>query len=259
MTWTFDDEPANEQLIELSFSESGRLDDGADGQQRDLDRGAPRDPGRGLARVPRRARAGAEERSRWRLVAERAYRRLTAGRIVPAILLVAVAAVCWAITARRMQGMDMGPGTDLGGLGWFAVVWTTMMAAMMLPSLVPMALTYAGASRDAGASSPTAATCVFAGGYLLTWLGAGVLAYGLIQGVRSLDLSWLAWDQGGPVRRRRRDPGRGALRADARQGEVPAPLPQSRVAHPSAGGPACRAPCRWAWSTAASASARAGR
>jgi len=119
-------------------------------------------------------------------------------RVIPAVLLIAVAAVCWAITARRMQGMDMGPGTDLGDLGWFAIVWATMMAAMMLPSLVPMALTYAGASRDSGASAPTAATFVFAGGYLLTWLGAGVLAYALIQGVRSLDLAWLAWDRGGP-------------------------------------------------------------
>jgi predicted metal-binding membrane protein len=119
-------------------------------------------------------------------------------RISPGILLIAVAALCWAITARRMQGMDMGPGTDLGGLGWFAVVWATMMAAMMLPSLVPMGLTYAGASRRAGASSPTAATSAFACAYLLTWLGAGVLAYAAIQGVRSLDLSWLAWHEGGP-------------------------------------------------------------
>jgi predicted metal-binding membrane protein len=118
-------------------------------------------------------------------------------RITPAIPLIAVAAVCWAITARRMQGMDMGPGTDLGGLGWFAIVWTTMMAAMMLPSLVPMALTYARTSRDARSSS-SAATCVFACGYLLTWVGAGVLTYALIAGVRSLDLSWLAWDRGGP-------------------------------------------------------------
>lgn len=68
----------------------------------------------------------------------------------------------------------------------------------MLPSLVPMALAYAGASREAGAPSPTAATVVFACGYLLVWLGAGVVAYAVIQGVRALDLSWLAWDEGGP-------------------------------------------------------------
>jgi predicted metal-binding membrane protein len=134
-----------------------------------------------MARVLRRARTGTGRLS-----------------VIPAILLIAVAAVCWAITAQRMQGMDMGPGTELGGLGWFAVVWATMMAAMMLPSLVPMALTYAGASRNARASAPTGATGVFACGYLLTWVGAGVLAYALIKGVRSLDLSWFAWDQGGP-------------------------------------------------------------
>jgi predicted metal-binding membrane protein len=119
-------------------------------------------------------------------------------RLAPAMVLIAAAAVCWAITARRMEGMDMGPGTDLGGLGWFSVVWATMMAAMMLPSLVPIALAYSRASRSAGASSPTVATCVFACGYLVTWLAAGVLAYALIQGVRSLDPSWLAWDEAGP-------------------------------------------------------------
>jgi predicted metal-binding membrane protein len=119
-------------------------------------------------------------------------------RITPAIALLAVAAACWEITVRRMQGMDMGPGTDLGGLGWFAVVWAAMMAAMMLPSLVPMALTGARANRDAGASYSTAASAVFAFGYLVTWLAVGVLAYGLFRGVRSLDLAWLAWDQAGP-------------------------------------------------------------
>jgi predicted metal-binding membrane protein len=112
-------------------------------------------------------------------------------RAAPAAVLAAVAAACWAITANRMKGMDMGPGTDLGGLGWFAVAWVTMMAAMMLPSLIPMALAFAGPSRD-----PRAAF-VFAGGYLLTWLGAGLLAYAVIDGVRSLDPSWLAWGEGG--------------------------------------------------------------
>jgi predicted metal-binding membrane protein len=120
------------------------------------------------------------------------------GRVSPAILLLALASACWAITAWRMQGMDMGPGTDLGGLGWFAAVWATMMAAMMLPSLVPMALSHARGARNAGVSLPTAATGVFTSGYLLTWVGAGVLAYAVIKGAGSLDLPWLAWDQGGP-------------------------------------------------------------
>ena len=134
-----------------------------------------------MERVPRRARA--DDRLE---------------RLTIAIALIAVATAGWVVTAERMRGMDMGPGTDLGSLGWFTVVWVTMMAAMMLPSLVPMALAYAGASREAGAPSPTVATLVFACGYLLVWLGAGVMAYAVIQGVRALDLSWLAWDEGGP-------------------------------------------------------------
>jgi predicted metal-binding membrane protein len=110
-------------------------------------------------------------------------------------LLVAVAAACWAVTVNRMQGMDMGPGTDLGSLGWFAGVWATMMAAMMLPSLSPMAVAY---SRGAGGRvRPAAGTVLFAIGYLLVWLAAGLLAYALIEGVRSLDLGFLAWDRAG--------------------------------------------------------------
>ena len=58
----------------------------------------------------------------------------TASAVWPVLLLVALAGGCWAVTVERMRGMDMGPGTDLGGLGWFAVAWVTMMAAMMLPS-----------------------------------------------------------------------------------------------------------------------------
>ena len=42
MTWTFDDDPSNEQLIELSFSESEGATTVRDGQQRHLDRRAPR-------------------------------------------------------------------------------------------------------------------------------------------------------------------------------------------------------------------------
>jgi predicted metal-binding membrane protein len=96
-----------------------------------------------------------------------------------AVLLVTVAAACWLVTADRMRGMDMGPGTDLGSLGWFTGVWVVMMAAMMLPSLAPR--------EDA----------MFAAGFLLTWTAAGVLAYGVIQRVRGLDPELLHWASGG--------------------------------------------------------------
>ncbi|MGH3111877.1 MAG: DUF2182 domain-containing protein, partial [Gaiellaceae bacterium] len=90
----------------------------------------------------------------------------TASAVWPALVLVGVSGVCWAVTVERMQGMDMGPGTDLGRLGWFAVVWVTMMAAMMLPSLSPMAVAYSRAAGRGQARS-IAGTVVFAAGYLL--------------------------------------------------------------------------------------------
>ncbi len=39
-----------------------------------------------------------------------------------------------------MGGMDAGPGTELGTLGFFIGVWVVMMAAMMFPSIAPMVL-----------------------------------------------------------------------------------------------------------------------
>src|SRR5262245_60766932 len=57
-------------------------------------------------------------------------------------LLVAIAALAWAITSEQMSGMDAGPGTDPGTLGFFVGVWVVMMAAMMFPSIGPMVLMY---------------------------------------------------------------------------------------------------------------------
>jgi predicted metal-binding membrane protein len=120
----------------------------------------------------------------------------TPSAVWPVLFLLALAGVCWAVTAQRMRGMDMGPGTELGGLGWFAVVWVTMMAAMMLPSLSPMAVACSRAPGRGPAASVTR-TVVFAAGYLLAWVAFGVLAYVLVEGVRSLDPGFLAWDRAG--------------------------------------------------------------
>jgi predicted metal-binding membrane protein len=108
-----------------------------------------------------------------------------------AIALVGAAVVAWAVTVERMRGMDEGPGTHLGGLGWYLGIWVTMMAAMMLPSAAPAAVRVARLARRAP-------TVLFAAGYLLVWTGFGVAAYGLYRLVTSFDTGWLAWDEGGP-------------------------------------------------------------
>jgi predicted metal-binding membrane protein len=125
----------------------------------------------------------------------RALAPSTAPALWPVLMLLVLAGACWGVTIVRMRGMDMGPGTDLGGLGWFAVVWLVMMAAMMLPSLSPMALAYSRGVREPRRWA--AGTVLFAGGYLLTWALFGVLAYALIDGVRALEPGFLAWERAG--------------------------------------------------------------
>jgi predicted metal-binding membrane protein len=124
----------------------------------------------------------------------------TAELRLTALFLLAAAAIAWVVTADRMQGMDAGPGTDLGSFGWFAGIWAVMMAAMMLPSLVPMAGAYARQARGGSvAVTPQSLlrTTVFTSGYLLTWVLVGIVAWLVFRAVRSLDLSFLGWDDGG--------------------------------------------------------------
>jgi predicted metal-binding membrane protein len=115
-----------------------------------------------------------------------------AGRVDAALvaLLLGLAAAAWALTFQRMEGMDMGPGTELGSFGWFAVTWGLMMAAMMLPALTPMAAAYRRRGTAAGSA-------VFATGYLAAWVAAGLVAYAAFEVVRALDLGFLAWDEAG--------------------------------------------------------------
>jgi predicted metal-binding membrane protein len=113
-----------------------------------------------------------------------------AGRSRPAILLVAGAAAAWAVTVQRMRGMDAGPGTDLGGLGWYLGIWVTMMAAMMLPSAIPAAGYVARRARRN-------LTVLFVAGYLAVWTVYGLAAYGVYRVVSFVDPGWLAWDKGG--------------------------------------------------------------
>jgi predicted metal-binding membrane protein len=116
-------------------------------------------------------------------------------------LLVALAAVGWAMTDDRMAGMDTGPGTALGGLGWFIGVWVAMTAAMMFPSIAPMVIMYARiqeGQREREQPAPIGATAIFIGGYLVAWAAAGLAGYLIVEGVRSLDLGFLAWDEAGP-------------------------------------------------------------
>jgi predicted metal-binding membrane protein len=115
------------------------------------------------------------------------------GRLGLVALLFALAAIAWWSTADRMSGMDAGPGTDPGGLGWFLGVWVVMMAAMMLPSLSPTVALYSNMTRQRGVDRPL----LFVAAYVLVWGAAGLFAYGVYRAGRALLGSELAWHSAG--------------------------------------------------------------
>jgi predicted metal-binding membrane protein len=96
------------------------------------------------------------------------------GTTAAATVTLGIAAVCWAIAVRQMNGMDMGTATRLGSFGFFIALWVAMMAAMMLPSAAPAIV------RRAHAGGPRA-TAMFAGSYLAVWALAGVVVYALYR------------------------------------------------------------------------------
>jgi predicted metal-binding membrane protein len=104
-----------------------------------------------------------------------------------------LAVLAWWWTVDRMRGMDEGPGTDLGTLGWFLGVWVVMMAAMMFPSVAPTVALYSAMTKKRSPLAPL----VFVSGYLLTWTAAGLLAFGISDAGGRLFGDVLSWDRAG--------------------------------------------------------------
>ncbi|HEY1523190.1 MAG TPA: DUF2182 domain-containing protein [Solirubrobacteraceae bacterium] len=105
-------------------------------------------------------------------------------------LLFTVAGVGWWYTVEQMRGMDNGPWTRLGTVGWFLGVWIVMMAAMMLPSVAPTIALYSRMVRARSWPAPL----LFTGGYLLTWAGAGLLAFAVAVAGRAVAGNALSWN-----------------------------------------------------------------
>jgi predicted metal-binding membrane protein len=117
-------------------------------------------------------------------------------RAVVVALLIAVTTLTWAYTAHQANVMDdmdaamwremsmsmneMAPSwTPLGAFFLF-VMWTAMMAAMMVPGTTPMVMAFATINRrrrERGA--PYVPTVVFLAGYLVVWAGFSIVATAL--------------------------------------------------------------------------------
>ena len=86
-----------------------------------------------------------------------------------------LATASWVVAIKQMSGMDMGVATRLGSLGPFVALWMSMMAAMMLPGVIPAVL------RRAQADGRVRAVLSFVGSYLAVWTLVGVAVYALHQ------------------------------------------------------------------------------
>jgi predicted metal-binding membrane protein len=120
-------------------------------------------------------------------------------RVAPAAVAAGVlcaAAAGWVVLAGRMAGMDTSPGGGFGSLGWFAVTWVVMTAAMMLPGSAPAVARAVHGRR--GRPAVTTATAVgFTAAYVAVWLLAGLAGYAVVRAVRGLEVSALGWTSAG--------------------------------------------------------------
>src|SRR5881296_2099702 len=126
-------------------------------------------------------------------------RRLPPRAVLATMVVLAGGLVAWIVTVDRMRGMDAGPGTDLGGLGWYVGIWVTMMAAMMLPSAAPMVLLFARVSAEQRRGTQLhVPTAFFVAFYIAVWTIYGLAAYGLFRAGVAGGTAFLAWDRAGP-------------------------------------------------------------
>lgn len=101
--------------------------------------------------------------------------------VVAWVVVGVVAGLAWVLTVGQARDMGVEPGTMGLALPLFLVLWVTMMAAMMLPSMAPVAITWVRAiGRRSSGWTRTARTVGFVGGYLLVWTAFGLLAYGAL-------------------------------------------------------------------------------
>lgn len=98
-----------------------------------------------------------------------------------------IAVLAWVATISWAGPMGVGPGTMGLSLTAFLLIWLVMMAAMMFPSVAPMAIVWI---RSVAARPTTKERVVgialFLAGYLLAWEAFGVAVYAVLLGTARL-------------------------------------------------------------------------
>ena len=87
-----------------------------------------------------------------------------------------------------MAWMRMPGQTSTGAAGSFVTMWTVMMVAMMLPSLVPMLARYRRAVRRADGTRATMLTALAGAGYFFVWALLGAVVFALAIPLTSAEM-----------------------------------------------------------------------
>jgi len=97
-----------------------------------------------------------------------------------ALAFLILATLAWVFTIVWSRSMDQ-MAVGLGSFGPFIAGWAVMMAAMMLPSAIPLVFEFA---RNAeGRRGWQAATALLGVTYLAVWLAFGILCYALYNAI----------------------------------------------------------------------------
>src|SRR6202035_497363 len=95
--------------------------------------------------------------------------------------------VAWSVTTAEARSMGNGPGTMGLALLPLLGLWVVMIAAMMLPSVAPVAVLWPRliTARSAGPGR-LLRMGTFLAGYLLVWAAAGTVAFAALAGAGRL-------------------------------------------------------------------------
>ena len=101
--------------------------------------------------------------------------------------LVVLAALAWVLTVAQARGMGIGPGTMGMALPLFMGMWVAMMAAMMFPSVAPVAIMWTRSiARRTSGGERAARIASFVAGYLVAWGAFGLVAFVALLGTERL-------------------------------------------------------------------------
>jgi predicted metal-binding membrane protein len=120
--------------------------------------------------------------------------------------------IVWCASMSEMGDMQMPGGWTMSmawmrmpGQTWpaaaatFLGMWTVMMVAMMLPSLVPMLSRYRHAVGSAGAARLGRLTALVGAGYFVVWIAIGAAAYPLGIALAVLEMQQPALSRAVPI------------------------------------------------------------